>query len=359
MKITRIEHIALHIPYQERVREHLQKGWNLGNRATDEEFQEKKDEFYQTWKDSSPPSVQDSLYQVHTDEGLIGVGEGTALSDDQLQTYVGRSPFEFIMDDGPGPLQIAFYDLMGQFLGLPIARLLGPSRESAPMAYWSHCFPPEVIRQEAKVALEKGLKVHKFKRRAHTDVVEQVAAIAEVTPEDYELTIDANQTFGTLERALSVGRELKKYPQVHCLESPINQSDIEGYRTLKQELGYPLAHHMGAPEPIEALQSEAYDYFILGARVASTMRNAHICGARNKPFWMQLGTEATGVSLLFMMHLAAAIPNATLGHVSLVPLLEHDLLQEPLKVEDSYVKIPEKPGLGADLALDAVERYRV
>ena len=39
MKITCIERIAVDIPYQERIREHLQKGWSLGNRATDEEFE--------------------------------------------------------------------------------------------------------------------------------------------------------------------------------------------------------------------------------------------------------------------------------------------------------------------------------
>ena len=34
MKITSIERIDLNIPYFERVREHLQKGWGLANRAT-------------------------------------------------------------------------------------------------------------------------------------------------------------------------------------------------------------------------------------------------------------------------------------------------------------------------------------
>ena len=74
---------------------------------------------------------------------------------------------------------------------------------------------------------------------------------------------------------------------------------------------------------------------------------------------MQLGTEATGISVFFMLHMAAAIPNATLAHVSLFLLLEHQLLQEPLKIENGQMVIPNKPGLGADLDLDAVERYRV
>ena len=359
MKITQIEQIAVDIPYLERVREHLQKGWSLANRATDEEYQAKKEAFLQQWKNSLPPSVQTTIYRVHTDEGLVGLGEGGALSADQLQTYVGRSPFEFIMDDSAGPLQIAFYDLMGQSLELPVARLFGPCRERTPMAYWSHCFPPEVLREEARIAVENGFKTHKFKRRAHTDVVEQVASIAEVVPEDYEITVDANRTFGTIERALAIGRELKNYPQLKCLESPINQADVEGYGLLKQELGYPLAIHFGAPHPVVALHSGAYDYFVLSGWAAGVIRSAHIAQAGDKPFWMQLQEATTGISAVFMVHLTAAIPNAILSHISLYTLLEHALLQEPLMVREGHVNVPAKPGLGVDLDMDAVEQYRV
>lgn len=359
MRITRTERIDVHMPYQERVVEHLRKGWGLANRATDEEFAAHRERFHREWRDSRPPSVRTALYLVHTDEGLVGLGEGAPLADAQLARHVGHSPFEYIMDDSVGPLQIAFYDLMGQALGLPVARLLGPSRATAPLAWWSHCFPPQVLQGEARLALERGYRVHKFKRRAHTDVVEQVAAIAEVAPGDYEVTIDANETFGTVERALAIGARLKAYPQVHCLESPIAQADIEGYRRLKRELGLPLAHHMGTPDPIDALHCDAYDYFILGVQVAGLMRNAHIAGARHKPFWMQLGGDGTDISTLFMLHLAAAIPNATLGHVSMCHLQEAPLLRERLVVTGGQVAIPTTAGLGATLDMDVVEGYRV
>ena len=359
MKVTQIEQIAVDIPYLERVREHLQKGWNLGNRATDEEFQAKSGDFLRQWKTSSPPSVQTTVYRVHTNEGLVGVGEGGELSPDQLRAYVGRSPFEFIMDDSAGPLQIAFYDLMGQFLGLPAARLFGPCRERVPMAYWSHCFPPEVLQKEARIAVANGFKAHKFKRRAHTDVVDQVASIAEVVPEDYEITIDANRTFGSVDRALAIGRDLKDYPQVNCLESPIEQADVEGYRLLKRELGYQLAIHFGSPNPVAALHSGAYDYFILSGWAAGVIHNAHIAQAGDRPFWMQLQEATTGISAVFMVHLTSAIPNATLSHVSLFTLQEHTLLKEPPVVREGCVDVPAEPGLGAELDMDAVEQYRV
>ena len=95
MKITQIEQIPVEIPYMERVREHLQKGWNFGNRATDDELQANRSEFERQWSESSPPTVETSIYRVHTDEGHIGIGEGTGIAEEKLQTYLGRSPFEF------------------------------------------------------------------------------------------------------------------------------------------------------------------------------------------------------------------------------------------------------------------------
>ena len=59
MKITQIEQIAVEIPYLERVREHLRKGWNFGNRATDDELQANRSVFERQWRESSPPTVED------------------------------------------------------------------------------------------------------------------------------------------------------------------------------------------------------------------------------------------------------------------------------------------------------------
>ena len=359
MKITRIERIALNIPYQEHVREPLRKGWGYANRATDDEFAADGESLLQKWKDTPVPSVKTTLYQVFDEHGRVGLGEGASRSDEELAAYVGHSPFEYVGDDSAGPLQIAFYDLMGQIVGLPISRLLGPARDTAPLAWWSHGFEPDVLRREASRALAAGYKVHKFKRRAHTDVVEQVEAIAEVAPEDYEITVDANETFGTVERAIDVGKKLKACPLVHCLESPVTQSDIEGYRQIRAALDLPLAHHIGAPDAIDALHSGVYDYFILGTTVAALQRDAHVCGARDRPFWMQLGGDGTDISTLFMMHLAAATPNATKGHVSMQHLQEAMLLEETIQVKEGMVTIPTIPGLGGTLNMDVVDRYRV
>ena len=87
------------------------------------------------------------------------------------------------------------------------------------------------------------------------------------------------------------------------------------------------------------------------------MPDAHIANARSKEFWMQ--STDTDITALFMLHLAAAMPNAIRGHVTTSQLHEHGLLQESLVVADGHVAIPDRPGLGATLNMDVVERFRV
>jgi len=355
LKITNIERITVDIPYSERIREHLQKCWNFANRATDDDFQQNYAEYLKEWNESQPPSVNTCVYKVHTDEGITGVGEGGSISEDRIKSFVGKSPFEFIMDDGLGPLQIAFYDIMGKTLDLPMAQLFGPiAREDVPIAYWSHCFPPEILRQEAKIAVENGFMAHKIKRRAHTNIIEQIGSVSEVVPEDYHITVDSNATLGNIDRVLEVAGKLEKFPQVRCLESPIAEDNVEGYLLLKKKLSYPLAMHSCS---LSAVSSGMVDYFVLSGWASSIMGRAALAGAGGKSFWLQMGF--TGISAIFMVHLAAAISNASMPHVSLYLLLEDDLLAEPLVVSNGHAKIPEKPGIGVELDEDAVERHRV
>ena len=108
MKITKIERMRVDIPYLERIRQHLQKGRNLGNRATDEDFQANQGEYLKQWHASEPPTVRASIYRVQTNEGLIGIGEGADIPESQLVSYLGKSPFEFIMNDQVGHFKSLF-----------------------------------------------------------------------------------------------------------------------------------------------------------------------------------------------------------------------------------------------------------
>ena len=91
MKITEIESIALRVPYEERIRK----------------------QFYHFGLDE-----QVTVYKVHTDNGLIGLGEnpGPPFDQDLLDAYIGTNPFDHVMGEGRFNLDMACYDLMGKHL---------------------------------------------------------------------------------------------------------------------------------------------------------------------------------------------------------------------------------------------------
>ena len=90
MRITDIDAIPVEVPYHERIREYLRKGWGFANRATDQEFKEHREVFEAEWSRSTPPIVDVCIYKVHTDEGPVGLAEGARISPERLATYRDR-----------------------------------------------------------------------------------------------------------------------------------------------------------------------------------------------------------------------------------------------------------------------------
>jgi L-alanine-DL-glutamate epimerase-like enolase superfamily enzyme len=65
-----------------------------------------------------------------------------------------------------------------------------------------------------------------------------------------------------------------------------------------------------------------------------------------------------GVGTLAGAHLALAYDTALPAEIGAITRLEHSLLLRPPVVEDGVLHVPDGPGLGADLDLDALDRYR-
>jgi L-alanine-DL-glutamate epimerase-like enolase superfamily enzyme len=193
MKITRIQNIPIEIPYRERVRSHLAHGW----------------------QSQQDPTINTHIYIVETDEGLTGYGEGPNLGD-QTESYIGHSPFEYLLDDRTGACQIAFYDLMAKYTDQPVYRLFGPLvKDRVSIAYWSHCFAPDSLAAEAKFALENGFRLHKIKSRPFENSADQVAAMAAVVAPDYRIMVDANGTWKQPTEALRIARSMQAYPNIY------------------------------------------------------------------------------------------------------------------------------------------------
>lgn len=333
MKITSIDVIRVRVPYHEGIYE-LMRSRNL----------------YQI----------DHVYKVHTDEGITGIGDGSFQSEESIQRFIGRNPFEFMNGWAPTPLQQAFYDIMGKALGVPVHQLLGEKvNDKTSFGYWSIDMTPEEWAAEAKHAYEIGYRLHKIKARPWFEVREQVEAIAEVVPDDFQLRVDANDSFQTAEHTLEVAKQLQDF-NIESFETPIPQSNIEGYQEIKRHTDMPITIHFGNPDPVDAIRAQMNDSFIIAypdSRAANAIREATISQSAHLPVWIQI--VGLGITTTFVMHLAAVMKNATMPSITLNALRAFDLVTpSTIQLDNGYITIPDEPGLGIELDEDALDNCR-
>lgn len=145
--------------------------------------------------------------RLHTDEGLVGTGEALMSgerAETTLKRMMGRSPWEFILDDGIGGILMAVYDVLGQATGLPACRLFSAKPKPRIVhTWWTHCLPPDLMASEAKLAAGLGYRVHKVKARPWQDPIEQAEAICDAVPNNYRVWADANASWRSPSRAPS------------------------------------------------------------------------------------------------------------------------------------------------------------
>jgi L-alanine-DL-glutamate epimerase-like enolase superfamily enzyme len=307
-----------------------------------------------------------TLIWVHTDAGLVGLGESNSLQSnvtDQAEAlaarYVGRRLQDLDLPAEPFAFQCAFYDLAGQALGVPVHRLLGQKRrDRVELAYWSPPMPAEVTAAEAERAASLGFRVHKLKARSW-NIVETARLITAAAGPDLAIRVDPNTQFGDLPTAVRLARELLPY-HVECYEDPIRFEDRSWYRQLRAKAEPPVARHLGSARDVFLnLHAEAVDAVNTGGNVATVLRNAAVAEAGGIPVWLQMFAFGSGVATTFVAHVACTIPNCTMPIDELPHIRVDDLSGGSLALSDGAVTVPDGPGLGVSLDMDAVEKYRV
>lgn len=346
-RITRYEIIPVRVPMHDRLRDIFAEVY-------------RKQGINRDYYDST-------LVILHTDEGLMGIGDALLNVEDSLgsvpqaeaicQRLIGRSPWEFLLDDSLGGVLMAIYDLIGQASGLPVSRLFSSSpRKQITQSWWSQSFPPELMASEAKLGYDLGYRLHKVKARPFEDPVEQAEAVTSAVPADFRIWADANGTWETVEQSLKFAHRLTRFPQYFAIESPCARYEVGPFRELKGRFPLKLAEHIPG-DPMPFIRENLVDAFVVGGPIGKTLtQRALMAEITGIPLWLQHGIF-TGVSQAFQAHQTAAFPG--IAHaVSITHVIEDSLIIEPFAMKDGYHEVSTAPGLGVHLDEDAVEKYR-
>jgi L-alanine-DL-glutamate epimerase-like enolase superfamily enzyme len=352
------------------------------------------------------------LVEVVTDAGLVGIGESAvgsrALIDSELKPFlVGRDPRQIewlwqeiyhrfgragrrgVVLNALSGIDIALWDLLGKVAGLPVHRLLGTYQERLP-AYASAGFYQEgkgldALQAEAEAAVRDGFRAFKMKVGrtprlvpgpfAHTvgaaDLlvaddaadVARVAAVREALGPAPELMVDANCAW-TLEQALRFAAAVEPY-RVFWIEEPVDADMPAASAALAAATPIPIAGYeteVGLAGFTRLIDANAVDVVqpdvAWAGGITECRRIAALAQAKHLAYAPHCFSSA--VLLVASLHLGASLPNCSLVEIDRNPnLLRSDLLREPLVIRDGYVEVPSGPGLGIELNLATVERYRV
>ncbi|MUI13959.1 glucarate dehydratase [Massilia dura] len=292
-------------------------------------------------------------------------------------------------------IECALLDLLGQFLGVPVAALLGEGQQrdqvpilgylfyigdkhktdlpyasepDAPDA-WSRLRHEEALTPEAIVALADaaydryGFRDFKLKGGVlrGEEEIEAVTALAERFPEA-RITLDPNGGW-LLEDAIRLCRDkgdVLAYAEDPC--GPENgYSGREVMAEFRRATGLPTATNMIATDWREMSHAIALQSVTIPLAdphfwtMQGSVRVAQLCQA----FGLTWGSHSNNhfdVSLAMFTHVAAAAPgNITAIDTHWIWQDGQRLTKEPLRIVGGLVDVPKTPGLGVELDMDEVE----
>ena len=365
-------------------------------------------------------SAQDDLIvEVHTDEGIVGVGEtdtnpwvarecikarGTHCMGRGLQEMLlGADPMEpekvwETLYSGSkmtgrrgalicalGAIDIALWDIKAQALGVPIWKLLGEGPR--PVTPYASLLPTGWTLQEytdslvAKVKKTKELGFRAAKLEvclngpySHNGLQEPNEAIVEVVAEcrkavgpDLVLMVDVAYAWPDAETALGVIERLAPY-DLAFIETPIDIDDLKGHAFLHERSPIPIAAgewqnthfeflDLADQGKVDVLQPD------LG-RVGGFTEAMRVCKlAAERGLSVVPHCWKTGLGIAASAHMAAVAENCP--YIEFMPSelaespLRRELLVEDFRIVDGRLELPTKPGLGYTLNREALEKYRV
>jgi len=351
--------------------------------------------------------------RVHTDEGLTGLGEtsyapravSALIHDDLAPILLGESPldierlwngmFAAVNAYGFGgaetraisAVDIALWDILGQYTGQPIYNLLGGrNRDRIPI--YNTCLSHGTCRdaerwmegrggQLAAELLGEGIRAmkiwpfdlpllgeadggavgpvrHSIEKDALQRGIAVVQDIRAAVGGSVAIAIEGNARWN-LPAATAIARALEPY-EIMWLEEMIPPDNVESYARLKAASRIPICvserlfTRFGFRRVVEA---NAADIIIPDCSwTGGISETRRICGLADSYYLPVTCHDATGpVALWAAAHLMLHIPNAMILETvrAYYDGWYNEVVTERIPIRDGMLSLPQRPGLGVAL----------
>lgn len=330
--------------------------------------------------------------KMHTDEGLMGLGEPILEGRSQTvaaavqeigRLLIGQDPrliehnwqsvyrWQFyrggpILTSALSGIEQAMWDIVGKWLGQPVYRLLGgPTRQK--IRLYRHCGLPVLDGQadsvraaldEGFTALKTGLPRRPVPHVATLAYVQEAerrfAAMREAAGPDVDIAVDFHGMVSPA-TAVRLARALEPYYPMF-IEEPVLPGNADELARVARSTSVPIATgerlftKWGFREVIEKQAAAILQPDLSHAGGISEVKKI---AAMAECYYSSIAPHCPlgPIALAACIQLDACIPNFLIQEfVS----LGEGYLKEPFRVVEGYVPLPEKPGLGVELDEEAL-----
>jgi L-alanine-DL-glutamate epimerase-like enolase superfamily enzyme len=342
------------------------------------------------------------LVRVHTDEGIVGVGEADTapllaktIVEMPASHSVARGLRELLLGENPlevdrlwqlmfhgsdhygrrgaalhviSAIDMALWDLAGKAYGQPVSVLMGGRRRERVPVYASEVMPetPDEVRHLAIRAVEAGYTALKLGwgplgRDLAYDADLVHAARSELGA-DRTLMLDGGRAY-TVKRALELLRRVEEH-ELYWFEEALQPDDLRGYAALSAGSTVRIA----AGEADETLPP--FRALVERGHIDVLQPDLARCGGftvarqialleRTSAVEIVPHCFSTGILVAASLHFVATLDRATWSEYSVAhsPLV-NGILTEPFQLVDGCLAVPSGPGLGIELDEDAIAHHR-
>jgi galactonate dehydratase len=339
--------------------------------------------------------------RVQTDEGIHGLGEAYSCGPDDATAAVvadfatwliGRDPRDIealwhlmyagsrfpggsILNSALSGIEQALWDILGKSLNVPVWRLLGGQFRDRIRVYQApRGNTPEELAADAVrlierygyTALKIGPQPPDWQKMPYSAVCREAGkrmeAVRRAVGEDIDIGVDPHARIFEPVRALEMAKALEPY-RPFFFEEALRPENIDAMAEVKAKSPVPIAtgemlytkfqfRELFEKHAVDIAQP---DICVAGGLIElkkiAAMAEAHyISIAPHNP----MGPVATAVNT----HFAVSTPNFLILEYTPDDIGKRsELLQAPMQVTDGYIEVPQKPGFGIELNLDAFEKY--
>ncbi len=361
------------------------------------------------------------LVQAFTDEGISGVGDaavaygaGATAAAGMIKDLVegmllGKDPFRIealwsemydhsFWAKGGGPIvfagisaiEQALWDIKGKALGVPVYEMLGGKIRDKARVYangWSfRSVTPDEFAREAERVVKDGYTALKFyplaspdttspdgflrhvslraiDREAEDLAVARVKAVRDAVGPDIDVLLDMSAEL-TTDAVIRIGQRVEEF-DIFFFEEPVDPFDVEALKKVSEHVNMPIAvgerlyTRYGFRPVMERHAADILQPDIGNTGgIMETKKIAAMAEAYNMR--IQPHTCASPVATAAALQLDACISNFIIQELYPYRIPEHFQIVDhapELDMQDSYLPIPDRPGLGVELVEERVRPF--